>query len=179
MVKEWKKIRSKIVTKNRIFTLRENICISPKNDKEYSFFLLDTLDWVNIIPLTSEGKVIMIQQFRHGNEEITLEIPGGMTDKTDLNAREAAIREMIEETGYSSKEVIKIGKCSPNPAIFNNYLHVFAAKNVEKKFTQNLEGTEDIDVVEIDLTSIPELIQSGKINHALVIAAFYFYFNSV
>ena len=175
MIKKWKKLKSNIVTENRIFSLNEHICLSPKNNKEYNFFVLDTLDWVNIIPVTSDSKVIMIKQFRHGNEEITLEIPGGMMDNSDTDAQEAALREMVEETGYSSDEIFKLGKCSPNPAIFNNYLNVFVAKNVEKKYAQNLEGTEDIEVVKIDLNEIPEYIHSGKINHALVIAAFYYY----
>ena len=179
MIEKWKKLSSKIVTENKIFVLKENICLSPKDGKEYPFFLLDTLDWVNIIPITKENEVIMIKQFRHGNEEITLEIPGGMTDDEDKSPQESALRELVEETGYTGDEIIKLGECSPNPAIFNNMLHVYLVKNVIKKFSQNLEGTEDIEIVKINIDEIPELIKTRKINHALVIAAFHFYFNWV
>ena len=120
MIEKWKKLNSKIITKNKIFTLMENICLSPKDGKEYPFFSLDTLDWVNIIPITKDNEVIMIKQFRHGTEEITLEIPGGMTDREDDSPKDAALRELIEETGYIGDEVIELGECSPNPAIFNN-----------------------------------------------------------
>lgn len=178
MIKKWKRLSSKTITENRIFTLKENSCLSPKDGKEYPFFLLETLDWVNIIPMTKENEVVMIKQFRHGNEEITLEIPGGMTDKGDNSPQVSAVRELVEETGYEGDEIIKLGECSPNPAIFNNKLHVYLAKNVVKKYFQNLEGTEDIEIVKININKVPELIRDGKINHALVIAAFYYYLNS-
>jgi ADP-ribose pyrophosphatase len=178
MIKKWKRISSKIITENRIFTLKENSCLSPKDGNEYPFYLLQTLDWVNIIPITKENEVVMIKQFRHGNEEITLEIPGGMTDEEDKSPRVSAIRELVEETGYAGDEIIKLGECSPNPAIFNNKLHVYLAKNVVKKHNQNLEGTEDIEIVKKNINKIPDLIKSGKINHSLVIVAFYYYFNS-
>lgn len=177
MVKKWKKVSSKIITENKIFTLRENKCLSPKDGKAYPFFLLDTLDWVNIIPITNDDEVILIKQYRHGNEEVTLEIPGGMTDKEDKSPQESALRELIEETGYIGTDVIKLGECAPNPAIFNNKLHVYLVKNVVKKYSQNLEGTEDIEVEKIHINKISDLIKTGKINHALVIAAFHFYFS--
>lgn len=176
MIEKWKIKSSKIITENKIFALKENKCLSPNDGREYPFYLLDTLDWVNIIPITKDNEVIMIEQFRHGNEEITLEIPGGMTDKEDKSPEVSALRELVEETGYEGDKIIKLGQCSPNPAIFNNLLHVFLAKNVIKKYSQNLEGTEDIEIVKIDINEVPELIRTGKINHALVIAAFY-YFN--
>ena len=177
MIKKWKKINSEIITENKIFKLWQYNCLSPKDGKEYPFLCLDTIDWVNIIPLTKENEVVMIKQYRHGNEEITLEIPGGMTDREDKSPQESAIRELVEETGYMGNEVIKLGECSPNPAIFNNLLHVYLVKDVEKKYAQNLENTEDIEIVKIHINKIPDLIKSGEINHALVITAFYYYFN--
>ncbi len=120
MIKKWKILNSDVVTENKIFTLTKNNCLSPKDGKEYPFYMLDTLDWVNIIPITEDNEVIMIKQFRHGNEKITLEIPGGMTDKEDLSPQDAALRELAEETGYTGTEVIKLGECSSNHAIFNN-----------------------------------------------------------
>ena len=155
MIEKWKKLSSKIITENKIFVLKENICLSPKDGKEYPFFLLDTLDWVNIIPITKNNEVIMIKQFRHGNEEITLEIPGGMTDAEDKSPQESALRELVEETGYTGDEIIKLGECSPNPAIFNNMLHVYLVKNVIKKFSNNLEVTENIEIVIIYIDEIP------------------------
>jgi 8-oxo-dGTP pyrophosphatase MutT (NUDIX family) len=177
MIKKWKKISTKIITENKIFGLRENTYLSPKGDSEYPFFLLDTVDWVNIIPMTEDEEVILIKQFRYGNEKITLEIPGGMTDKEDKSPQDAAMRELIEETGYSGNDIIKLGECSPNPAIFNNVLHVYLVRNVIKKFLQNLEYTEDIEIVKININKIHELIKTGKINHALVIVAFHYYFD--
>lgn len=179
MIKKWKRLGSEIITENKIFTLKRNKCLSPKDGKEYPFYLLATLDWVNIIPITAENEVILVKQFRHGNQQITLEIPGGMTDRSDESPQDAAMRELLEETGYTGKEIIKLGECSPNPAIFNNLLHMYLAKHVIKEYPQKLEKTEDIEIVKIHIDKIPELIKAGEINHSLVITAFYFYFSSI
>jgi len=178
MIEKWKKLSSKIIGDFKIFKLKEHTSISPRNAKEFPFLVLDTNDWINIIPLTAEGNVVFVKQFRHGNEEITLEIPGGLVDNDDSSAMEAAKRELLEETGYVSEEVYELGICSPNPAIFNNNLHVFLALNSKLISTQKQDGAEDIEVVEIPLEEISKYIRSGQINHALVIAAFYLLNNS-
>ena len=96
----------------------------------------------------------------------------------DDSPKDAALRELVEETGYTGNEIIKIGECSPNPAIFNNLLHVYLVKNVIQNYSQNLENTEDIEIVKIHTNKIPSLIKSGVIRHSLVITAFYYYFDS-
>ena len=175
MIKKWKKNSTKVLSDFKIFRLIENISISPRNGKRFPFLVLDTNNWINVIPITKDGKVILIKQFRHGTDTVTLEIPGGMVDDTDRSEKIAAERELLEETGYIGEEMIKLGVCSPNPAIFNNELHIFFARNVKKVSEQKQDGSEDIEVIQVGLDQIPELIRSEKINHALVIAAFFLF----
>ena len=104
-LKAWQRLRSQIVYSCRIFSLREDHKRSPRTGRGHDFYVLEAGDWVNIIPLTADEQVVLIRQYRHGVEAMTLEIPGGMVDAEDPSPLHAARREMQEETGYDSAEV--------------------------------------------------------------------------
>jgi ADP-ribose pyrophosphatase len=175
MIKPWKCIRSKPAQSFRVFSIRTDTAISPRTGMEHDFYVIESRNWVNIIPLTNDHQVVMIRQYRHGSREVTLEIPGGLVDPGDT-PEEAAFRELLEETGYHAEKVVKIGVSNPNPAIFNNRCYTFMARNVTKVRDPMPDQTEDIEVALIPLIDIPELIRKGKIDHAIVISAFYWYF---
>ena len=175
MIKPWPCIRSQFERSYRIFSIRTDTTISPRTGSQHDFYIIETKDWVNIIPLTIDHQVVMVRQYRHGSKEVTLEIPGGLVDPGDT-PEEAAARELLEETGYQAEDVVKIGMSNPNPAIFNNRCYTFMARNVTKVRDPKPDQTEDIEVVLIPLADIPELIQKGKIDHAIVISAFCWFF---
>jgi len=175
MIKPWKCIRSKPAQSFRVFSIRTDTVISPRTGMEHDFYVIESRNWVNIIPLTNDHQVVMIRQYRHGSREVTLEIPGGLVDPGDTPEK-AAARELLEETGYQAEELMKIGSVNPNPAIFNNRCYTFIARNVTKTRDPMPDQTEDIEAVLIPLVDIPELIRKGKIDHAIVIGAFTHYF---
>ena len=175
MIKPWLCIRSQSKQSFRVFSIRTDTAISPRTGIEHEFYIIESRDWVNIIPFTSDHRVVMVRQYRHGSREVTLEIPGGLVDPGDT-PEEAAARELLEETGYQAKKWTKIGVLNPNPAIFNNRCHTFLAQDIKKISAATPDQTEDIEVVLIPLVDIPELIRKGKIDHAIVIAAFSLYF---
>ena len=117
--------------------------------------------------------MVLIHQYRHGVDEITLEIPGGMVDPHDPSPLHAARREMREETGYDSDDIVELGSIHPNPAIQNNRCHTFLARNVEKRFETQFDTTEETEVILVPSVELPSLVQQGKITHALVVTAFY------
>lgn len=174
-LKAWQRLRSQIVYSCRIFSLREDHKRSPRTGRGHDFYVLEAGDWVNIIPLTADGQVVLIRQYRHGVEAMTLEIPGGMVDAEDPSPLHAARREMQEETGYDSAEVTALGAIHPNPAIQANRCHSFVARNVQKRFETHFDTTEETEVVLVPLADIPDLIRRGQITHALVVVAFHWY----
>jgi 8-oxo-dGTP pyrophosphatase MutT (NUDIX family) len=142
---------------------------------KHDFYVIESRDWINIIPLTDDHQVVMIRQYRHGSREVTLEIPGGLVDPGDT-PKKAAARELLEETGYQAKKWVKIGVVNPNPALFNNRCYTFLAQGIKKISTPTPDQTEDIEVVLIPLADIPGLILKREIDHAMVITAFAWYF---
>ncbi len=169
----WERRSSEIIADCRVFRVRRDVSVSPHRGSEHDFFVLESGDWVNIIPLTADEEVVMIEQYRHGSEEVTLEIPGGMVD-ADESPQSAAAREMLEETGYATmREVVRLGKVRPNPAIHNNWIHTFLARDVSLRQKPIIESTEHTIVRLVPLADIPRLIADGSINHALVVVGFH------
>lgn len=172
MIERWDKVESALRGDYRVFRVREDVARSPESGIGYSFFVVESNDWMNVIPITEDGRIVCVRQYRHGTEEISLEIPGGIVDDGESTI-EAARRELLEETGYAAEEMVEIGVVAPNPAIQNNRCHSFLAKNARPVREQKLDATEEIHVVLVDPADVPGLIAAGTISHALVVAAFY------
>ncbi len=135
------------------------------------FSVIEAVDWVNVIALTPDDEVVLIRQYRVGIETVCLEIPGGMVDPGE-DARTAAARELVEETGYTSETWQLLGTVSPNPAIQNNYLHSYLALDARKTHNQKLEGSEVVTVETVPLATVTKILRRGEIEHALVVSAF-------
>ncbi len=153
----------------------EKTCHSFDYKKQNRFITMKTGDWCNIIPITSDGKVVMVKQFRIGIEDFTLELPGGIIEaEEDFQA--AALRELEEETGFvplNQAKCVNLGWSHPNPALMNNRCHYLVVGPVEKKSIQNLDPGEMIEVLEVPIEEIPEKLSNGQISHALMLNNFF------
>jgi len=161
--------------RRRIFSVKDVECYHPGKEVTHKFFTLQTPDWINVVAKTVDDRFIMVRQHRLGTDEITLETPGGIVESgesPDVTAR----RELLEETGYEAGDMRLMKKLSVNPAIFNNYIHFYFAGNCRKTSEQALDLAEDIEVATYTAPEILEFIENGKINHTLIVTAYYLYF---
>ncbi|MEA2173003.1 MAG: ADP-ribose pyrophosphatase [Blastocatellia bacterium] len=168
----WRRVASEQLADCRVFQVRRDHSISARDEREHDFYVIEATDWINIIPLTAHDDVVMIEQYRHGIGEATLEIPGGMVDEGE-GPQDAALREMLEETGYAGREALLLGKTRPNPAIQNNWIHTFLARDVRFQRAPVFDSTEHTTVRLVPLAHVPALIADGTITHSLVVAGFY------
>ncbi|MFZ8933757.1 MAG: NUDIX hydrolase [Bacteriovoracaceae bacterium] len=178
MVKKWETKSEKFISQSKVFKRYEVNRVSLDSGKEGTFDVVKSLDWVNIVGLTKDNKVILVEQYRHGTDCITWELPGGAANKGE-DLFNAAKREFCEETGYTSDQWEFLGSVDVNPAFMTNKCEMYLAKNCVLSEKQNLDHFEEIDILEVDLKEIPQLIEQRKINHSLVIAAFYFLFQKL
>ncbi len=174
MGKCWKHEKTQTRGDYKIFTVRQDTCTSPRTGNKHDFYVLDTFDWSTVIPVTPEGHIIFIQQWRPGTDAIELELPGGVIDAGE-SPEKAAVRELREETGYVSKAMVKLGTIAPNPAILSNRCHFFLASEVIPTGQRELDSAEDIDIVSIDPKEIPDLIAKETLRHGIIVAALYYY----
>lgn len=173
LVEPWVTEEGACLLTTRIFAVRERRSASRTHPhKRGAFVYLDTCDWVNVIALTELGEVVLIEQFRQGTQEVTLEIPGGMLEPGE-DPVEAGLRELLEESGFSGGRAELIGSVTPNPAIQSNRCHTLLVQGVSCTSAPALDGNEEIAVRLAPLAGVPGLIRDGTIHHALVIAAFH------
>lgn len=173
LVQPWEMGAAKTLARTRVFDLKERHGKSPTTvGKEGDFVFLDAVDWVNVIALTPDEQVVMIEQYRHGLGEVTLEVPGGMVDPGESPA-ETCRRELAEESGYIGSAVEIIGCVSPNPAIQNNRCHTGLVCDATLCERVQFDSHEEIAVRLVDLQEVPNLIRTGVIHHALVMCAFH------
>lgn len=175
MVKKWK--TNSIIKDNdyKVFSVDIVNRTSPRTKVTQDFYKIESKDWLNIIAITTNKKIILIEQYRHGSNDVELEIPGGIVDTQTESPSVAALRELKEETGYSGSSAIEIGCVNPNPALFNNKCYTFLVLNAKLTSDQFLENTEDITVKLYPVQKLHELVETKKIKHGLVITAFYLY----
>lgn len=159
------------VSDHYIFRLHCDRYRLERTGHERDFVRLDCPDWINVIPVTPEGEVVLIRQYRHGVRSVTLEIPGGMVDPGE-DPETAAVRELEEETGYRAENVRLLGSVWPNPAIQNNNCYMYLAEGARCVTEPRPDPSELIEVVTYPLDDVPRLIAEGEIRHSLVVTAF-------
>ncbi|MFA6237767.1 MAG: NUDIX hydrolase [Bacteriovorax sp.] len=172
--KKWATLESKHILKGHIFRYVQVKRQSPTTNEVGEFDIIQCQNWVNVIAITAEQKIVLIRQYRHGTDSYTVEIPGGAINFNE-DAFVGAKRELEEETGYTSENWVHLGSVEVNPAFMSNKCETYLALDAKKTTVQNLDPFEEIEVFLDDVNNINELVKKGEITHSLVIAAFYLY----
>ncbi len=163
-IKSWKVLSSKIVFNSKWYTLRQDTIELPTGQILDDYYVSVRPDVAIVFALTSDKQVIMVRQYKHGVQRVTLELPAG-TFKTG-SAIEAAKRELMEETGYECGDLRQIGTIFDDSSKNSNLVHVFLGTDTVQTGHQELEITEEAGGFEIELLPVKEVIKkvrSGEI----------------
>ncbi len=164
---KWKLLSSEYIFKDEWARVRRDTCETPKGTIVEPYYVYEFPDWVTALPVTEDGKFILIRQYRQALGEVCLETPGGCVDETDKDLETAIARELLEETGYSFSSFDYLGKTSANPSTNNNLMHLFLARGGKKVADQHLDGNEEIVVELFSLTELIQLMKENKIIQAM------------
>lgn len=171
MLRRWNILQEDNEYDTPIFSLLRKRVKSPSSGREGDFFTLSTGNWVNVIALTEKREVVLVSQYRHGIDQISLEIPGGCIDAEDPSPMFAAQRELQEETGYVSNNWSYLGKSSANPAILSNYCYFFLADQCSKSKETKHDFYEEIEISLLPESTFLSKVKEGEIHHSLAVAA--------
>ena len=174
---KWQVKSTKYVVKDKWISLRSDECILPNGNIIEPYYVLDYPDWVNVVAITANNEVVMLKQYRHGINDTVIEIPCGSVETTDGSSLNAAKRELLEETGYTSNNFIQLSKLSPNPSNHSNMTYCYLALDATLKQRQQLDDTEQIEVVKIPLSEVKYLLQNNMICQALHVSALFYALN--
>ena len=166
----WKKIRSEQGENLNILQVRHDWLEHPTSKAVMKRLILESVDWINIVALTSDEKSVMVRQYRFGIGACTLETPGGMVDDGETPL-EAAQRELLEETGHRSDDWSYLGAVEPNPAFHPHLCHHFLARNVRRVADLALGPGEAIEIEICDLDQLRTAIEDGSLRHSLALSA--------
>ena len=168
--KPWQKLGDETLARHLVFHVRRSRQRSPRTGVEIPFFLIDTADWVNIVPITTDGEIVFVRQWRQGSERVSLELPGGLIDPGESDPLDAAIRELREETGHEAQDWVALGSANPNPAIMSNRCYIFLGTGGRRVGDWQQDLGEDREVVKVPEGDLDQLLRDGGVDHAIVLS---------
>jgi 8-oxo-dGTP pyrophosphatase MutT (NUDIX family) len=175
MIRPWQKLSSKPLGDYRIFTVRSDEKVSPRTGEKHDFYVIDCVDWVNVLAVTPDDRLVMVEQYRHGSNTVELEIPGGIMDASETSPVETGVRELREETGFEGEKARLLGNVFANPAIMSNTCHTVIVENCAFKHAVEFDSGEDLITRLVPISDIARHVATGKIRHPLVVVALYYF----
>jgi 8-oxo-dGTP pyrophosphatase MutT (NUDIX family) len=157
----------------RIFKLRQDQRVSPRTGQTQDLAVLEAPDWVNVIALTPDQHLVMLEQFRHGTSTVELEVPGGVMEPGDPSPVACAVRELREETGYEGTNARVLGSVFANPAFLTNRCHTVLIEQCVHKHPTQWDSGEDLVTRLVPADEVAALVAAGQIRHSLVVVALY------
>jgi len=162
----WKVLEYTYLHKDNWLTVRKDTCELPNGKVISGYYVLEYPDWVNVLALTEDNKVVLVKQYRHALGQVGMEVPGGVIDEGET-PEEACRRELLEETGYEFEQYHYLGKICANPATTTNFTHMYLATGGKKVAEQQLDDTEDVEVLFHSIDEVKAFLLQNTIMQSL------------
>lgn len=168
-MQEWKRLNRRLIHKGSIINYyRDTVQVPNGNVVEWDF--IGHNGAAAVVPVTEDGKILMVRQYRNALDRMTLEIPAGGLNGADEETKAAAARELEEETGYRSDNLTFLISLNTTVAFCNEKIDVYVARDLTSSH-QHLDEDEFIDVVAMDVEELTKMIYEGKLMDSKTVAA--------
>ena len=170
---KWKTLSSEYISNHIYFTARKDRCQREDGAIIDPYYVVELPTSATALPLTEDGKIVLVKQYRHPIDEVILETPGGFIDKGEDFAT-GMKRELLEETGYSFSHIEPLGRVAANPGLLNNYTELFLATGGKKINTQQLDHNEEIEIVLVTIEELMDMLMKQEIKQSLHVNCIFF-----
>ncbi|NGF55344.1 NUDIX hydrolase [Parapedobacter sp. SGR-10] len=177
-MEKWTLLDSKYIIRRPWATLRIDTLRLPNGNIKDEYYVLEYPTWVNMVAITEHNTILFVKQYRHGAGEIMVELPAGVVEKGE-DPKEAAYRELLEETGYAFDSIEYICELYANPATSGNLTYTYLLQGGKKVQEQELDDSEDIEVVEMGIEEAKQFLFDNKIGQALHTSALFYTFKKL
>jgi 8-oxo-dGTP pyrophosphatase MutT (NUDIX family) len=168
--KHWRVLSSRYPVKDRWLALRADRCLTERGVALDPYYVVEVRDFVHAVILDDADNIVLVRQYRHGAQKMSLELPGGVMDLSDASVLETAVRELAEETGYAAPDLELIASLSPDTARYSNTVHFLFGSGARRVSETAFDATEDIEVLLIPFHEAIDLALSGGIQNAAHVA---------
>jgi ADP-ribose pyrophosphatase len=172
-IEKWQKLSTKYLVKEKWATLRVDTCKLQNGVLKDDYYVLEYPDWVTAVAVTKDNKIIMVRQYRHAADIISLEVPGGVIDG-DESPETGIRRELQEETGYTFDKCELLATLYPNPATSTNRTFAYLLTGGVKTHDQHLDEHEILVVEEYTIEEVKQLLKDNKIAQCIHISALFY-----